>query len=92
MSRTDKEYEISPHRILIDKYQRIGVVILQAGIKTVKDEIGDEIVYDEHRKCFFSFISNDDVLIELIQPEKTSDIYPLLKRYKNNPYHLCFLL
>ena len=28
--------------------------------------------------------------LELIEPNENSEIFPLLKRYANNPYHVCY--
>jgi methylmalonyl-CoA/ethylmalonyl-CoA epimerase len=32
----------------------------------------------------------DKTRIELVSPYKESDIYPLLKKYSNTPYHVCY--
>lgn len=47
--------------------------------------------YDEHRKINISFIINGNYRVELIEPvDDSSPMYPLLKRYKNTPYHICY--
>lgn len=49
-----------------------------------------ETVYDSCRKVNILFLINDYLRIELIEPKLDSPIYPLLKRYKNTPYHICY--
>lgn len=51
-----------------------------------------EVVFDDLRQSDIAFLSNGGVFcnIELVAPHKESDIYPLLKIYKNSPYHLCY--
>lgn len=47
--------------------------------------------YDPLRKINISFWLNGGYRVELIEPaEKDSPFYPLLKRYKNTPYHFCY--
>lgn len=49
--------------------------------------------YDEDRKAYICFLSGNmcgEGRIELVAPTKESDIFPLLKQYRNTPYHLCF--
>ncbi len=47
--------------------------------------------YDEIRKCNIEFLINGDYRVELIQPvSEQSPMYPLLKRFKNSPYHFCY--
>lgn len=53
-------------------------------------EILKESTWDEDRKAYISFLQKENYCIELIAPTKESDIYPLLKRYKNSPYHICY--
>lgn len=58
-------------------------------------ELGYEVErpekYDEIRKINIEFLVNGDYRVELIQPmSEDSPMYPLLKRYKNSPYHFCY--
>lgn len=53
--------------------------------------IEKDAVYDEYRDADISFLSGDGYRIELVSPHKTSDIYPLLKKYGNSPYHICYV-
>ncbi len=52
----------------------------------------DDIVMDESRRCLFAFMKNGDTRIELVQPcDAESPIWDLLKKYKNCPYHICYV-
>jgi methylmalonyl-CoA/ethylmalonyl-CoA epimerase len=58
-------------------------------------ELGYEIErpckYDPIRKINIEFLKNGDYRVELIQPmSEESPMYPLLKRFKNTPYHFCY--
>ena len=47
--------------------------------------------YDEIRRIHIEFMVNGGYRVELIQPaDKESPIYPLLKNYKDAPYHFCY--
>lgn len=47
--------------------------------------------HDEARGINVSFMTNGGYRVELVEPDgKSSPIYPLLKRFKNCPYHICF--
>ncbi len=47
--------------------------------------------YDPIRKINIEFLINGDYRVELIQPmSEESPMYPLLKRFKNTPYHFCY--
>ncbi|MBE5835598.1 MAG: hypothetical protein E7309_13265 [Butyrivibrio sp.] len=62
-----------------DEFLALGFVVEQ------------EKAYDEHRKINISFIINGNYRVELIEPvDDSSPMYPLLKRYKNTPYHICY--
>ena len=62
-----------------DEFSALGFVVEQ------------EKAYDEHRKINISFIINGNYRVELIEPvDDSSPMYPLLKRYKNTPYHICY--
>ena len=62
-----------------DEFLALGFVVEQ------------EKAYDEHRKINISFIVNGNYRVELIEPvDDSSPMYPLLKRYKNTPYHICY--
>lgn len=47
--------------------------------------------FDSIRKINVSFLVNGNYRLELIEPvDKDSPLYPLLKHYKNTPYHFCY--
>lgn len=53
--------------------------------------IEQESAYDSIRKVNISFLIKDNYRVELIEPvDDKSPLYPLLKRYKNSPYHFCY--
>lgn len=49
-----------------------------------------DVIYDADRRIHIVFMENDGYRIELVQPDRDSEIYPLMKRYKNSPYHICY--
>lgn len=47
--------------------------------------------YDAGRKINIEFLVNGGYRVELIEPaDKSSPLYPLLKYFKNAPYHFCY--
>ncbi len=78
------------------KIHHIGYLAKNLG-KTQKkfEELGykieREVKYDQIRKINIAFLKNGDYRVELIQPmDEDSPMYPLLKRFKNTPYHFCY--
>ncbi len=53
-------------------------------------ELKGDICFDNDRKAEICFIDSNSILIELVAPTSDSDLYPLLKNYRNQPYHLCY--
>ena len=47
--------------------------------------------WDEGRRSSICFITNGGYEVELIEPASDSELRPLLKRYRNEPYHICYL-
>lgn len=47
--------------------------------------------YDPIRDATLSFWVNDGTRIELVEPAEQSPLKPLLARYKNAPYHICYV-
>ena len=47
-------------------------------------------VYDESRGADIAFLEKDGYRIELVSSDKTSDIYPMLKKTGSGPYHICY--
>ena len=50
------------------------------------------ICQDGIRKARICFLEHKFFggVIELVEPEKDSEIYPLMKKYKGTAYHLCY--
>lgn len=49
------------------------------------------IVRDSAREVDICFLINNGYRIELVSPiNKESALYPLLRKYKNTPYHICY--
>lgn len=47
--------------------------------------------FDPLRRANISFLSNGAYRVELIEPcGKDSPLYPLLRHYRNTPYHVCY--
>lgn len=54
-------------------------------------DMEQDIQEDHNRKALIVFMVNDSYRIELVQPiDESSDYYPLLKKYRNSPYHICY--
>lgn len=48
--------------------------------------------FDPIRNANIEFLLNDGCRIELIEPvDETSELYPLLKKYRNQAYHICYI-
>lgn len=55
--------------------------------------IEQDTLSDSHRKINICFLINGDYRVEVIEPHgPQSPIYGLLKKYKNTPYHICYLV
>ena len=53
--------------------------------------VEQESSYDAGRAVNIAFLVSGNYRSELIEPaSKESPLYPLLKRYKNTPYHICY--
>lgn len=51
-----------------------------------------DIVYDHYRQVEIAFLERDGYTIELVSPKtETSVVAGLIKRYKNAPYHICYV-
>lgn len=56
------------------------------GYETILEEVRDEI-----RRIAVSYLKKDGYVIELISAlSDNSFLQPLLKRYRNSPYHMCY--
>lgn len=50
-----------------------------------------EVIRDESRGADIVFLVSGQTCVELISPtDDTSPLKPLLKRYTNSPYHICY--
>ena len=51
-----------------------------------------DVAFDTYRKISIAFMVNGSYRVELIEPRgEESPLYPLLKKYKNTPYHFCYI-
>ncbi len=51
-----------------------------------------EVVYDEQRDVDILFMEKNGYTIELVSPEsERSVVAELIKKYKNAPYHICYV-
>ena len=54
-------------------------------------EVEKPVAFDNIRKINIEFLVNGGYRVELVEPAgKDSPLYPLLKRFKNMPYHFCY--
>jgi methylmalonyl-CoA/ethylmalonyl-CoA epimerase len=50
-----------------------------------------EVTKDSSREAHITFLDNNGVVIELVQPiSETSPVYGVRKKYRNSPYHICY--
>lgn len=72
-------YLVKKMNAAINSFENLGYHIIQ------------ETVYDDIRKVDICFLEKDGYCIELVSPvSEDSVVYGLLKKYKNNPYHICY--
>ena len=53
-------------------------------------EIESDVFFDEGRLADFCFMKRNGICVELVEPKKESDLFPLLKTYGNKIYHVCY--
>lgn len=54
------------------------------------EKVGNKTT-DDIRRIYVQFLDNNGVIVELVQPiDENSQVFNLMKRYKNSPYHLCY--
>ena len=71
---------------LTKKLDKTLAEFLRLGYETEK-----EAAYDEIREVNIAFVRNGDYRVELIEPAgDQSPLAPLLARYRNTPYHICY--
>lgn len=76
------------------KINHIGYLIkkMDTGIEALL-KLGfseEQKIYDPIREAELCFMLKDGYCLELIAPSKESTLYPLLKKYKNTAYHICY--
>lgn len=49
-----------------------------------------EIFWDDDRLSKICFLRDGEMLIELIEPQKGTELYALLKHNQVGPYHICY--
>lgn len=71
----------------VDDINASAVEFQNIGFSTLND-----VVEDTARKINILFLENNGYIIELIQPmSDISPFYGLRKRYRNSPYHICYV-
>lgn len=71
---------------LVKDIKRAQIQFEQLGFRAL-----NETVFDCGRKVNILFMDNAGSLIELVSPASpTSVVTPLIKRYRNTPYHICY--
>lgn len=80
---------LSVHHIgyLVKKIEKAIQTFLSLGY-----QIEHDTVYDDIRKVNICFLIKDGYRIELVSPaSEDSVVSGLMKKYKNSPYHICYL-
>lgn len=80
---------LSVHHIgyLVKKIEKAIQTFLSLGY-----QIEHDTVYDDIRKVNICFLIKDGYRIELVSPaSEDSVVTGLMKKYKNSPYHICYL-
>lgn len=78
------------------KIHHIGYLVKNIN-KSIKEfenlgYIGNIITRDEIRGIDICFMKNNNYVVELISPFcETSTVSGLMKKYKNSPYHICYI-
>lgn len=55
-------------------------------------ELSGPVTFDPARGVDICFMSKDGYTVELVSPrDADSVVYALLKKYRNTPYHLCYV-
>ena len=79
------------------KIHHIGYLVkdIKKALSSFQDlgfSIAQETVFDSIRKVNICFLEKDGYTIELVSPtDSTSVVTKLLKKYKNSPYHICYI-
>lgn len=70
---------------LVKNIDKSKIVFTMLGYEVEKDKY-----FDSDRLASFVFMRKGNSRVELVEPSKQSDIYLLLKTYKNQIYHVCY--
>ena len=70
---------------LVKNIEKSICVMKSLGFRIIKDKI-----YDDDRDAYICFIDGNGIIYELIEPCRSSDIYHLLRHFRNMPYHVCY--
>lgn len=70
---------------LVKDIEKSTIAFEKLGILPLKDTY-----FDMDRKVDICFLGGEADCVELVAPRDDSNLYPLLKQYKNMPYHLCY--
>lgn len=53
-------------------------------------EMFSDVKRDQIRRVRICFLKKGENLVELVEPNVESEVYPLLKQYRNRAYHICY--
>lgn len=79
------------------KVHHIGYLVkkIRGGVEAFKKLgffVKKDIVFDDYRKINVCFLEKDGYVVELVSPTSEDSIVSnLMKRYRNCPYHLCYI-
>jgi methylmalonyl-CoA/ethylmalonyl-CoA epimerase len=73
-------YLVKKIRKSIEEFKKLGY----------QSETG--VIEDSVRNVYISFLIKDGYRVELVSPiDENSVIFNLMKKYKNSPYHICYM-
>lgn len=72
-------YMVTDIQKAVSSFQALGRKIRETGI-----------VFDAERQAEICFLDGEGGTIELVKPRENSDLFPLTRKFKNSPYHVCF--
>ncbi len=82
------------HMVEVIKFHHIGYLVKNLEKSAIAFEnLGYKRMngsFDPIQKADILFLEMGKITVELISPHSDSEIYSLLKKYKNTPYHICY--
>lgn len=82
--------------MLIKNIHHIGYLVKDIEKSALNFEnlgyIRENLTFDPIQKADILFMNLNGIKIELVAPQKNSQIYPLLKNYRDSPYHICYVV